>query len=103
MSNETKKLIEQATLQAPKEFMKVKRTRNLLGLAMFVIIVAMRVFENYLMQTISFCGFTIFQLFAVGVLFIWLGESWKCPVCYETPGFFLSNPKFCNECGTKLE
>ena len=103
MSKETERMIEQTAMQAPKEFVKVKRRRDLLGLAMFIIFAMGSFFENYLEQSISACGSVMLQILIIVVLFVWLRENWKCPVCYKMPGHVLSNPRFCNECGTKLE
>ena len=103
MANETEKLIKQVAIHAPKEFARIKRMRNYWVLAILTIIILSYLFENYLEQAFSFCGATFFELFSALTLTIILRESWKCPVCYEVPGFILSNPKFCAACGAKLD
>ncbi len=103
MPTETEKLIEHTVQQAPKEFNRVKRKRNLISIAILVVFALGYFLNNWLEQTMSACGSVMLQFFAIIILAIWLRESWKCPICYEIPGFIWSNPKFCSECGTKLE
>ena|SRR5690242_17906707 len=103
VTSETQKLIEQVAIQAPKEFIRIKRGRNYIGLTFLLLNLLSALFTNYLVHSITFCGAIVVPIVVNVLLLIWLRETWKCPVCYEVPGFILSNPKFCNECGSKLE
>jgi len=103
MPTEIEKLIKHTLQQAPKEFKRVKRKRNLISIAILVVFAVGYFLNNWLEQTMSVCGSVMLQFFVIVVLTLWLKESWKCPICYEMPGFILSDPKFCSECGTMLE
>ncbi len=103
MSTETKELLEQVRKQAPKEFTRVKQMRNYVCCALLAIVILNGILGYYLTQLSSQCILIFLSILAMVLVGFWLRETWKCPVCYKSPGFSLGNPKFCSACGTKLE
>jgi hypothetical protein len=102
MPNETREIVEQVLAQAPKEFKRVKMMRNYASLAVLAVFVLSGILDNSLEGTDSQCVLIPVTLFILIGLVIWLREIWKCPVCYKNLGWLYRDPKFCNECGTKL-
>ncbi len=97
-----RELVEQASREAPKEFIRVKRIRNYAGVAIIAVLVLSEILRYYFRGSAD-CLLPIFAVLAMVLIVVWLRETWKCPVCYESPGFILDSPRFCNACGTRLE
>jgi hypothetical protein len=103
MTTATEDVHEQVARQAPKEFGRVKRMRNYGVGGILAILVASGILGETFKPFGSQCLIIFLSVFAVIILILWVREQWKCPVCNEMPGFVFNNPKFCSECGAKLE
>ncbi|MBV6465009.1 MAG: hypothetical protein PGMFKBFP_00276 [Anaerolineales bacterium] len=103
MKDEISKLLQEVVDQAPKEFTRTKKTRTLILILVLTVLVVGTATVNWLGESISGFLAVILLLAVVTVLGFWLNMSWRCPVCDEIPGSMLGNPKFCIQCGAKLE